>query len=206
MVNVQDLIPELSGVPVVVTDAYQARSAEIAAQYLRFTAISGDLGCFIADISPNTAINLYIGARVEGHHRHRQEPGRPEIRTSGQLRAKHCCGYREMCVTQVGAEAIHWSSINEPLYFPRANLLKIYPDLWGSLQSSDPTTAGAETRCQEWLETLMTSGPKKQSKSDYYKDAKQFEIGLRAFDRAWAKAIENTGATAWKHAGRRSDR
>ena len=36
------LIPELGGVLVVVTDAYQARLAEIAAQYLRFTAISGD--------------------------------------------------------------------------------------------------------------------------------------------------------------------
>ena len=35
---------------------------------------------------------------------------------------------------------IHWSSINEPLYFPRADLLKIYPDLWRSLQSPDNET------------------------------------------------------------------
>ncbi len=30
---------------------------------------------------------------------------------------------------------LHWSSIYEPLYFPRADLLKIYPNLWRSLQS-----------------------------------------------------------------------
>ena len=46
MVNVRDLIPELGGVPVVVTDAYQALPAEIAAQYLRYMAISGDSGYF----------------------------------------------------------------------------------------------------------------------------------------------------------------
>ncbi len=35
---------------------------------------------------------------------------------------------------------IHWSSIFDPLYFPRADLLKIYPDLWRSLQSPDNET------------------------------------------------------------------
>ncbi len=36
---------------------------------------------------------------------------------------------------------IHWSSIYEPLYFLRAALLKIYPDLWRSLQSPDNETS-----------------------------------------------------------------
>ncbi len=35
---------------------------------------------------------------------------------------------------------IHWSSIIDPLYFSRADLLKIYPDLWRSLQSPDNET------------------------------------------------------------------
>ncbi len=35
------LIPEFHSALVVVTDTYQARAAEIAAQYLRFMAISG---------------------------------------------------------------------------------------------------------------------------------------------------------------------
>ena len=35
---------------------------------------------------------------------------------------------------------INWSSIVDPLYFPRADLLKIYPDLWRSLQSPDNET------------------------------------------------------------------
>ena len=39
---------------------------------------------------------------------------------------------------------INWSSIYEPLYFPRADLLKIYPDLWRSLQSPDSGTAQSD--------------------------------------------------------------
>ncbi len=35
---------------------------------------------------------------------------------------------------------IPWSSIFDPHYFPRADLLKIYPDLWQSLQSPDNET------------------------------------------------------------------
>ncbi len=35
---------------------------------------------------------------------------------------------------------IPWSSKYEPYYFPRADLLKIYPDLWRSLQSPDNET------------------------------------------------------------------
>ncbi len=105
---------------------------------------------------------------------------------------------------------IHWSSIFDPLYFPRADLLKIYPDLWRSLQSPDnettsTSTAGAETRCREWLENLMRSGSKKKSKSEYFTDAGQFQVGTRAFDRAWAQAIKNTGKIAWKIPGPRSE-
>ncbi len=37
-------------------------------------------------------------------------------------------------------DQIHWSSTLDPLYFPRADLLKIYPDLWRSLQSPDNET------------------------------------------------------------------
>ena len=59
------LIPEFHGVIFVVTDANQARPAEIAARYLGYTAISGDLSRFIANIAPNPAINLYFGARPE---------------------------------------------------------------------------------------------------------------------------------------------
>jgi hypothetical protein len=36
----------------VVTDAYQARTAEFSAQYLRYMAIAGDSGRLIADIAP----------------------------------------------------------------------------------------------------------------------------------------------------------
>ena len=50
------LIPEFHGVIFVVTDANQARPAEIAARYLCYMANSGNLCRFIANIAPNPAI------------------------------------------------------------------------------------------------------------------------------------------------------
>ena len=73
------LIPECRGILVVVIDAYQARPAEIAARFLRFMALSGDSGRFIADIALIPAIYFYIGARIEDHHRHRRSSLRSAV-------------------------------------------------------------------------------------------------------------------------------
>ena len=50
----------------------------------------------------------------------------------------------------------------------------------------------------------MNAGPKLKSKEMYREDATEFEVGIRAFDRAWAAAIINTGKTDWERPGRRS--
>ncbi len=77
------LIPECRGILVVVIDAYQARPAEIAVRFLRFMALSGDSGRFIADIALIPAIYFYIGARIEDHHRHRRSSLRSAVRPAG---------------------------------------------------------------------------------------------------------------------------
>ena len=68
-----------------------------------------------------------------------------------------------------------------------------------------PTTAGAETRCKEWLIDLMKAGPRKKGKDDYQKEAeKQFNVGTRAFIRAWMNAVAETGNKDWSKPGPRS--
>ena len=67
------------------------------------------------------------------------------------------------------------------------------------------STIAAETRCKKWLMALMELGPRDKVKADYRKEAKsQFGIGIRAFDRAWANAIKETGNKDWSKPGRKS--
>lgn len=66
-----------------------------------------------------------------------------------------------------------------------------------------PSSAGAETRCREWLISLMREGPQKKPKPHYKADAeRQFGVGINAFRRAWERAIAETGVTNWGRAGR----
>jgi hypothetical protein len=68
-------------------------------------------------------------------------------------------------------------------------------------------TAGAETETQKWLIAMMQEGDPTQSKARYRQEAEQkFKVGKRAFDRAWASAIEASGNTRWSAAGRKSTR
>lgn len=62
-------------------------------------------------------------------------------------------------------------------------------------------TIGAETRCRERLVSLMNAGPKEKPKSEYQAES---GIGTRAFQRAWAAAITETGKTGWSIPGRKS--
>jgi hypothetical protein len=71
-------------------------------------------------------------------------------------------------------------------------------------------TAAAETRCQAYLVAEMRRSPNRQPKPkrDFLADGQARFPGLseRAFERAWAKAKELTGAAGWGKAGRRSSR
>ena len=64
----------------------------------------------------------------------------------------------------------------------------------------------AETACRRWLVGLMGNDRKPdKAKPEYEKAAKEkFKIGAKAFVRAWAGAIEETGNTNWSRPGRKS--
>lgn len=67
-------------------------------------------------------------------------------------------------------------------------------------------TAAAQTRCVKWLAESMRKSPldRPKSRRDFDKEAQALFPGLGSagFDRAWAIAITETGAEAWRKAGR----
>lgn len=69
-------------------------------------------------------------------------------------------------------------------------------------------TARGETLCREWLTELM----KKEDRPTRLKEAirddgrAKFQISKRAFDRAWARAIEDSGNMNWSQSGPRSSK
>ena len=68
------------------------------------------------------------------------------------------------------------------------------------------STVADETKCRKWLIALMTGNSKpEKTKAAYKKEAQvEFSVGGRAFDRAWTRAIEETGNGNWSRAGRKS--
>ena len=64
----------------------------------------------------------------------------------------------------------------------------------------------AETKCRQWLVSLMGNENKpEKAKSEYAEAAKKkFKIGTKAFIRAWAGAVEETKNTGWSRPGRKS--
>lgn len=71
--------------------------------------------------------------------------------------------------------------------------------------TSRKATIADEIRCGKWLIDLMRNGPPKKLKPEYREEARQrFGVGLRPFDRAWAKAILETENTDWNKPGPKS--
>lgn len=66
------------------------------------------------------------------------------------------------------------------------------------------TTAEKETSCRQWLTSIMKeheSRPK--TKDEFFQEAKQkYEVGQRAFNRAWDEATRATGRANWRSPGR----
>ncbi len=55
-------------------------------------------------------------------------------------------------------------------------------------------TIAAETECRAWLAEMMKAGPKAKKKEDWQADAaSKFKVGTRAFGRAWANALIDSG-------------
>ncbi len=67
-------------------------------------------------------------------------------------------------------------------------------------------TRGTETKCKKWLIALMSDdGKPEKTKTAYQTEAQgEFKIGTKAFHRAWANAIEETGNADWSKPGRKA--
>jgi hypothetical protein len=74
------------------------------------------------------------------------------------------------------------------------------------LKSRRRVLVSAQTACREWLAAEMWRSPSERprARKRYLEEALAKFTGLseRAFDRAWKNAIDETGATAWRLAGR----
>ena len=68
------------------------------------------------------------------------------------------------------------------------------------------TTVRDERKCEAWLVGLMNEDkPPEKTKTEYRANAKEnFDIGTRAFDRAWANAVTTTDNTTWITPGPKS--
>jgi hypothetical protein len=66
------------------------------------------------------------------------------------------------------------------------------------------TTAAAETRCRNWLINEMRANIQPpRRKAAYAAEAKaEFQVGPRAFSRAWDGAIQETKRFNWRNSGR----
>ncbi len=93
----------------------------------------------------------------------------------------------------------------------REEVLLQWPGLSDQSQSTEvlpdpdrPKTVAAEHLCQRWLSELMKIGPPQPKASVRAQAFTTFpNLSKRGFDRAWDRAIEKTGADAWRAPGRR---
>lgn len=72
-------------------------------------------------------------------------------------------------------------------------------------RTSTRSTVKAETQCKSWLAQLMRDHPegRPQPKAELFREAEEkWSVSGRAFDRAWAAAIEEVDAIAWRSGGR----
>jgi hypothetical protein len=70
---------------------------------------------------------------------------------------------------------------------------------------ADLSIASDERECQRWLEGEMRVASQTKTKKFCQEEARSRlpSLGVKGFGRAWDRAIEATGAQAWRRAGRR---
>ena len=69
-------------------------------------------------------------------------------------------------------------------------------------------TAVAEGGLSRWLTTMMQDKPDAPISKEKVKQlaSSKFRFSKRGFERAWAKAVTESGAIRWSKAGRKSQR
>ncbi len=91
------------------------------------------------------------------------------------------------------------ATVHGPVFIKQSSIDALFDD-------PSQSTGAAETKCRKWLTALMTGNSKpEKTKAAYKKEAQaEFSVGVRAFDRAWTRTIEETGKGDWSRAGRKS--
>lgn len=106
---------------------------------------------------------------------------------------------------------VNWeaSSIKGQYDWPGVNGIKVDAGSIARLVAESApvrSNVSRETACRKWLEAEMQASPtiRPMKKECYRSAAKERFVGLgeNEFGRAWSNAISNTGATAWRKAGR----
>jgi hypothetical protein len=96
-------------------------------------------------------------------------------------------------------QEVHWERHEIEAAFPPYMLVQKDSDS----ASTNPSGNG-EDECRKWLVQLMQQSPKQHPKPFYEAEARQnFNIGSRAFIRAWEAALKETGNRDWNLSGRR---
>ncbi|MGE0153131.1 MAG: hypothetical protein AB7R90_10975 [Reyranellaceae bacterium] len=78
----------------------------------------------------------------------------------------------------------------------------------GAGSSMQTGTAGGETLCRKWLTELMKKEDRPARSKEAVRDEclAKFSISKRAFDRAWARAVADSGNRNWSQSGPRSSK
>ncbi len=101
-------------------------------------------------------------------------------------------------------DIVEWLMENTE-HIPPKPLLRILDIRNTGTNNSVQRTAGAETECKRWLKKLMEDNLFPPNNKKIYREeaALKHKTGIRAFDRAWANAIEETGRENWAMPGRK---
>ena len=93
------------------------------------------------------------------------------------------------------------ATVDGPVLIEQSSIDALFDDA-----SDEPSNNAAETKCRKWLITLMTDNSKPEKAKTAYKTEAQaeFSVGVKAFGRAWVRAIEETGNANWSIPGRKA--
>ena len=95
---------------------------------------------------------------------------------------------------------------------PKKEFLKLEKQITNQGNNSEnnkqQSTSNDENKCKQWLEGLMCDNSSQDKRKKLYQDeAKQnYNVGTKAFNRAWANAITATGNTNWGRPGRKKSK
>jgi hypothetical protein len=100
-----------------------------------------------------------------------------------------------------GISGTRWSDV----HFKRADVMALWRESNAEIEPSVRRTIAAEGECRAWLVSLMREQQQPtEPKGKLRAEAKsRFQVSDRAFQRAWDRAVEDSGNRNWTNPGRR---